>query len=942
MLGAMRRGGPAERAAHAWRARLGRALTLAALSAGVVGSAPARADGGGAADPRDAFGLGKKPRAGTGASKPPTAGKASGDPRDAFGLGQRADVPVACADARDLPCPFPRGDDAPAATTTVVTRARLDRLPLADADLDVAGGLAVGAARDDAGVFYGGATGLENRWLLDGAAIDGPRTGGLDSRVPLSFVEQVTITTGGLSARTASTTGAVIEATLVRGGAHHRARATAWTGAGLPARTAAVAPGELRLFEARFGAPRELSAAAVVDGPLPAVAGVRTWYAVGVAPIVVDQDLVRRSFRLTDDDGDGAYDRDADGRYLRTALHAADARGTPSWSAPLLVRVGGERGGQRLELTGLATYAGDTRWLAAAEAAAAGVDRRTLRLDGVARWQGAWGRLGAEVVAAWHHVDNTEAPHAAGGDAPAHGFAYVPGVEAGLTPTDAAVRAGCTDDTADDAAPAVVNCPLPTGYYWTGGAGRLVERRDDRPSLSGELRYDLGEHRLYLGVAGDDGQLVKRERYTGGSYRHQLGPGLWLDYAQVEIGAGPGFADDCGDGVSCRVIARSERIYRTRHAAAWLVERWRPSPTLTVELGARGEHAQLGTALVVRDVLPRAGLAWDFLGDGRSRAFVGWGRHAGRLPTGAGEVLFPGPTVRQVAVFGEQSSTGLTSAPIGSRVVPGTRGTRVDEAVAGVEVGLAELARLDLAARHRHLGRALEDGPTGLTNPGRLADGMPAATRDATEVTVALTTAPTAPATVRVGYAWSRLRGNWPGPWDPVDGAGLGFSSAFDDGAAVNATGALPGDQPHRFFAEAALRGRWRGLAIDGGVRATASSGRPRSVRAAVGEQTFLLPRGAGGRLPAVSQANLHLGARRGSLRLTLDVFNLFDRRGLTAIDEVYGAVAATPIDGGDASDLPFAKTGDGGATLPVNPRYGQATRFQAPSLILLGLTFER
>ncbi len=808
------------------------------------------------ADPRAAFGLGR--------GAPAKAPTPAGDARDVFGLGRKDDAPATCATARDLPCPF-AAELPPAVTRTVLARARIDRLPVADGDLDTVAALAVGGGRDDSGAVYGGATGLENRWTVDGAPIDSPRTGGLDVRVPLAFVEQVTITTGGFSARDPASTGAVIEATLVEGGDRHRARATVWAGGAAAARELPIARGELRLFEATWGELRELSAAAVVDGPLPRLAGARTWYAAGVAPIVVGQALRRRSYRLTDDDGDGAVDVAAS-RYVRTPLHPTDERASWSWSTPVMLRLGAERGAHQLTLTGLASYTGDTRWLPTAEASAAGVDRRTVRLDGIARWQGRWDRLAATVTAAWHRAHTDERPRDPAGDAPAHGYAYVPAPVDGLDATDAAVRAGCVDGGDDDVAPMIVNCPLPTGYYWTGGVGRLFDLASDRPSVTAELEHQLGEHLLMAGVTGDDGQLVRGERYSGGSYRQQLADGIFLDYEQVEIGQGPDYPTSCGDSLTCRVVLRTERVYRTRHVAAWLVDRWQPAPTVSVELGARLDHNQLGTALVLREVLPRAGLAWDFLGDGRSRAFVGWGRYTAPLVTGTGERLFAGPTVRQTATFGDQTSVGVTSAPIGTTVVAGTRGVRVDEVTGGVEAGVADLARLALAARHRHLGRALDDDLLGLGNPGRDPDGGPAATRDASEVTVALETSARAATSVRIGYAWSRLVGNWPGPWDPVDGVSLYLSSAFDDGSAYGATVPLPGDQPHRFFAELAARGHLAGFAVDGGLRASAASGRPRNARAERGEQQFLLPRGATGRLPTVSQANLHLGARRGRL----------------------------------------------------------------------------
>jgi hypothetical protein len=195
---------------------------------------------------------------------------------------------------------------------------------------------------------------------------------------------------------------------------------------------------------------------------------------------------------------------------------------------------------------------------------------------------------------------------------------------------------------------------------------------------------------------------------------------------------------------------------------------------------------------------------------------------------------------------------------------------------------------------------------------------------------------------VRLGYAWSRLRGNWPGPYDPVEGYTLSTSSLFDDGAGSgdeNATGALPNDQPHRFFAELALRGAWHGYAIDGGLRASASSGRPLDARVG-SDQTFAIPRGSAGRLPVIATANLHLAAHRGRFAATLDVFNLFDRRAPIAVDDRY-ATDARPITGGDREDLIWLKDAFDDGPAHTNPGYGLPTRYQAPIAAVFGVVVD-
>ena len=865
--------------------------------------------------------------------------------RDLFGLDEPRDAPATCATAESLPCPVDRRPDARAdddaaasAWVTRITRAQLARLPLATGDLDSAAGLAVGAGRDDGGIHYAGATSADNRYLLGGAAIDSPRFGSLDTRVPLAFVDELVITTGGFSARDRAATGAVIDARLREGGDEHVRAAGLWLGVGAPPRLTEPVRGEYRSFHGRIADRRSLDGELIADGPLGRAGGARLWYAAGIAPRLADGTLLRRAWRRADRDGDGAADEDAAGLLVHEPIGTAE-RGALTWSVPVMARGGARAEHHHLAATALVSTAGDTRWISTAESNAAGVDRRALDATLALAWRGDWGATRARLDATWMRQARTESPHAAAGAAPDIGLAYIPppdGAVAAPGGPDDAVRAACADGGDGDDYPDFFNCSFPIGYYHVGGAGQLFDVTTDRPGVHGEVSRTFGAHTVALGGGGEDTRVVVRTRFTGGFMRRQLGDDAYIDYRFVEIGTGPGFDDVCGDGITCDWLDEHERAIRTRHVAAWLADTWRPGDDITVELGVRAESSQIGESLEVRDVLPRLGAAWDFLGGGRSRLFAGWGRYAAVLPAATGERLFAGPIIHQQRWFGGVMSDALAQSS-DLPIAPDVRGVRVDEALAGVEVGLADVARAGLVARHRRLGRTLEDVEGTLVTPG--TDGGAAATRAFTEVGVTLENAPTAELHVRAGYAWSRLRGNWPGAYDPVDGFGLYLSSAFDgDPAAVNATGPLPNDQPHRFFAEVAGRGHAGGFAIDASVRATAASGRPLSVRT-TGGQVFLLERGAAGRLPTVAQTNARVAARRGRFTVSLDVLNVFDRRGTVASDEVFVLDDLTPISGGDASDLVWLKDNvQESNPARLNRRYGAPSRFQAPLLALLGV----
>ena len=122
------------------------------------------------------------------------------DPRDLFGLGQRDASPPKPEPSCDQPQTFgcatvadPLDDVAPLGLTTFLTAPYLRRLPVANTTHDVLASYALGAGRDETGPTFGGATGLENRWTIEGAPSDGIRTGAADTRVPLSFLAGMTM-----------------------------------------------------------------------------------------------------------------------------------------------------------------------------------------------------------------------------------------------------------------------------------------------------------------------------------------------------------------------------------------------------------------------------------------------------------------------------------------------------------------------------------------------------------------------------------------------------------------------------------------------------------------------------------------------------------------------------------------------------------------------------
>jgi outer membrane receptor protein involved in Fe transport len=222
-------------------------------------------------------------------------------------------------------------------------------------------------------------------------------------------------------------------------------------------------------------------------------------------------------------------------------------------------------------------------------------------------------------------------------------------------------------------------------------------------------------------------------------------------------------------------------------------------------------------------------------------------------------------------------------------------------------------------------------------------------------------------------YTYSVLRGNYAGPYRPEDGQlDPGITSVYDiPSIMTNQKGYLAGDRPHQIK----LYGSYTWAAsprfsLTGGAAYTGMSGTPVSALAGYNElydvsQTFVVPRGMGGRTPWTNKVDLR-GALEYvikppyALKFTVDVFNVFNSEEIIAIDQDYTYDAAQPITGANCSsktsagkgnpvaalqsacpDLKYLKTIDG-RPVTVNPNWGRpaagTASFLAPLSLRLGL----
>jgi hypothetical protein len=328
-------------------------------------------------------------------------------------------------------------------------------------------------------------------------------------------------------------------------------------------------------------------------------------------------------------------------------------------------------------------------------------------------------------------------------------------------------------------------------------------------------------------------------------------------------------------------------------------------------------------------------------------------------------------------------------------VMPGLKAQRMDELVLGGELEVVPDVTVGLAYQHRGMGQVIEDVSVDgtatyiIANPGELdedaeadvvaaLDAMPDGPekealaerlemfrkvrtfdrprRDYDGVTFTVRRRFTGRWFVEGAYTYSRLAGNYPGLFSDDNGQlDPNITSQYDlIELLANREGRLPADRPHIVKLAGFYRFDLAGAGVvTTGATVHAQSGRPVGLlgsHALYGQhEVFILPRGAGGRSDFTTRVDLRVGwarklGRTTEIAVTLDLFNVLDASGVTAVDQVYTLDNVNPIVGGGEEDLKHLKrqTSDGSETgdpARKQRNWGRAAAYQDPLTARIGVT---
>jgi hypothetical protein len=376
--------------------------------------------------------------------------------------------------------------------------------------------------------------------------------------------------------------------------------------------------------------------------------------------------------------------------------------------------------------------------------------------------------------------------------------------------------------------------------------------------------------------------------------------------------------------------------------------------------------------------------------DINDRSFSGEGDVVGSPPPSGANCTPNAHGIYNLANCGPAVVTNAkVSGGVYSAVSPGIKGQYSEEVVAGVQYDVGLDLVLGASYIHRDLGRIIEDmSPDAsvdfiIANPGSTPDqglindlqkqinattssekkaeltrqlslyrqinvGFPKPVRNYDALVLTATKRLSHNFLLLASYTYSRSLGNYPGLFQASDAQrDPNISTQYDfRELLINRYGPLPNDRPHILKLQGSYFVPFGANTMVFGLAFNMQSGVPIEVLGSNAiysgsPETYILPRGSGGRTPTLTQFDLHVSYKRQLSRLFGfevygDAFNLFDQQEVTLVDQYYTTSNVNPIPNGKVADLANLKQTNGNAPL-LNPNYGHPMQYQLPTSFRFG-----
>jgi hypothetical protein len=440
----------------------------------------------------------------------------------------------------------------------------------------------------------------------------------------------------------------------------------------------------------------------------------------------------------------------------------------------------------------------------------------------------------------------------------------------------------------------------------------------------------------------------------------------------------------------------------TDNQAAFVQDSWRVLSNLTVNFGLRWEGQALtggGREWInlTDNWAPRAGIVWDVANNGRSKVYAHYGKFYENIPMDINirfmgsevssvfyntDPLDPTPNndLRQGRVRGSTTLLELFEEIFGYAVDPDLKGQSIDEIILGYEVNLFGDWTFGISGVQRTLNTVIEDGGAvigddygyivGNGGEGFLARApdltfegdypVPKPKRDYTSVQLTAQKRFKNNWSLYASYVWSKLEGNYDGTYqrstgqlDPninssYDYVDFMYVVDTDNPFTTELDGPLSNDRGQMFK----LSGFYNfNFGLEVGATAYWQEGRPLSAQgwsdAYRNNELWLTQRGALGNMPAEYEMDLHFAyaLRLGdamNLTFMLDIFQVFDRQGVTDMNQLYNLSENEPVPNrpGCGSYAGQAYSPSVPTECAPNPDYMTPADWQGPRFARFGVKF--
>lgn len=818
-------------------------------------------------------------------------------------------------------------DVTSAATGTIVERDTFERLPIARTCLDLAflapGVIAGPSARTLPSIA--GASGAENRFIVDGLDTTDPGFGTLESTLPPEFLEVVEIKTGGLGPEYGGALGGVVNV-LTRSGSNqlHAGLFGYYTNDGFGANPPKSVQNSQFLGSRTYDYGATLGGRIIRD---------RLWYFLGVNPRSDNSDwITSQGLRVTDPSDGVSYVGKLSWQLNPSHRLVASAFGDPGEStsttlfAAGLMRDTNKTTSRHLVLS----YDGIPTRDLTLELSAGRYEQNTKRSPAADRpWYTDF--TGGRFATAQNCGDPNLVPN---------GMSFAPGCLGGTFVYDP------LDSLRDE---------LRVAATWHGRTGPLGhEVKAGATFRHMEFEFDVHFPAPVPGPFYDSaGTLVAAGGLTGQQWN------LRPTFARLDdfVQGGPG---------------KNEELAFFLQDEVRIGDRW----TLLAGLRAdsfdstgkkteQDKNARLKFGL--KDMIgPRVGLVWDPVGKSQSKFFAHFARSYESVPLYVNTFALGGfghnyyffsypengalPSAQNPGVLLSSFSTEAVYA-----VASNLKAQYNDEYLLGAEYQLGQDVSVGLTGVYREVGDVLEDfsidfGQTYiLGNPGGTITRNPA-TGVLLEQPVLFARPVHKYRALQLvfqrrsrenwqlagSYVYSRNEGNYGGVLPGAPHIGPDFDLPE---LGQNASGPLPNDRTH----QVKLYGSYHwSFGLIAGFFTQYLSGTPISkIGYFYGPSRFITPRGSAGRTPAVFTVDLHteypIRLQRGGLTVALfaDLFNLTNAQKPIVVDQTWTYAAARQTV--DPNECGGPGTGPGTSCPDGNPNWGQPVVYQDPRTVRLG-----